>query len=41
MNWSIHTETIFEKRKTYDNEKKGNQNVLTRSEKAIGIPDLD
>ena len=22
MNWSIHTETILEKRKTYDNEKK-------------------
>ena len=27
------------KRKNYDNEKKEIQNVLTRSDKAIGIPD--
>ena len=33
MDWSLHTETIFEKWKTYNNEKKGNQNVLSRSDK--------
>ena len=33
MHWSIHTETILEKWKTYNNEKKENQNVLSRSDK--------
>ena len=33
MDWSKHTETILEKWKTYNNEKIGNQNVLSRSDK--------